>query len=162
MQIEQLEAKARLNEKARLEYEEKVKEQRMKQEREINQLREMMRLEKEEQERRTIFPCLHIRAKSCLCLYFTVGIRWDRKQEENEFEIDQRKERAKLESTEIEKLRKDNEQLKRLREEERLKWEGKWSQEVEQHNNVGCVISPQGVMLVVRGFIDTTHRMKQQ
>ena len=29
----------------------------------------------------------------------------------------------------MEKLRKENEQLKRLREEERLQWEGKWSQE---------------------------------
>ena len=34
-----------------------------------------------------------------------------------------------MESTEMENLRKDNEQLKGLREEERLKWEGKWSQE---------------------------------
>ena len=47
----------------------------------------------------------------------------------NEFEINQLKERAKLESTEMEKIRKDNEQLRGLREEERLKWEGKWSQE---------------------------------
>ena len=62
----------------------------------------------------------------------------------------------------MEKLRKDNEQLKRLREEERLKWEGKWSQEVEQHNNVGCVKSPQGVMLVVRNLIDITRRMTPQ
>ena len=43
VQIEQLEAKARLKEKARLEYEEMVKEQGMKQEREINQLKETMR-----------------------------------------------------------------------------------------------------------------------
>ena len=33
-----------------------------------------------------------------------------------------------LEYAEMEKLRKDNEQLKRLREAERLKWERKWSQ----------------------------------
>ena len=37
---------------------------------------------------------------------------------ENEFETDQLKKRAKLESTEMEKLRKDNEQLKRLGKEE--------------------------------------------
>ena len=65
------------------------------QEREINRLRETTRLEKEEQER-----------------------RWNRKQKENELETDQLKERARLEYTEMEKLRKDNEQLKRLREEE--------------------------------------------
>ena len=88
--------------------------------------------------------------------------RWDRKQKENEFEIDQLKERAKLEYTEMEKLRKDNEQLKRLREEERLKWKRKWSQEVEQHNNIGCVTSPQGVMLVVWDLIDITRRMTPQ
>ena len=29
----------------------------------------------------------------------------------------------------MEKLREDNERLRGLREEERLKWEGKWSQE---------------------------------
>ena len=62
----------------------------------------------------------------------------------------------------MEKLRKDNEQLKRLREEERLKWKRKWSQEVGQHNNVGCVPSPQGGMSVVRDLIDITRRMKQQ
>ena len=87
---------------------------------------------------------------------------WDRKQKENEFETDQLKKRAKLESTEMGKLRKDNEQLKRLGEEERLKWEGKWSQEVEQHNNMGCVISPQGIMFVVRNLIDITRRMTPQ
>ena len=48
---------------------------------------------------------------------------------ENEFEIDQLKKRARWEYTEMEKLRKDNEQLKRLREEERLEWKRKWSQE---------------------------------
>ena len=32
----------------------------------------------------------------------------------------------------MEKLRKENEQLQGLREEERLKWEGKWSQEETQ------------------------------
>jgi len=53
----------------------------------------------------------------------------DRKQKEHEFEIDQLKERARLEYAEMEKLRKDNELLKRLVEEERLKWKGKWSQE---------------------------------
>ena len=84
---------------------------------------------------------------------------WSRKQKQYEFEIGQLMESAKLESTEMEKLRKDNEQLKRLGEEERLKWEGKWSQEVEQHNNMGCVTSPQGVMLVVRNLIDITRRM---
>ena len=59
----------------------------------------------------------------------------------------------------MEKLWKDNEQLKRLGEEERLEWKRKWSQEVEQHNNMGCVTSPQGVMLVVRNLIDITRRM---
>ena len=83
---------------------------------------------------------------------------WDRKQKENEFETDQLKKRARLEYTEMEKLRKDNKQLKRLREEARRKW----SQEVEQHNYVGCVISPQGVMLVVRNLIDITRRMTPQ
>ena len=109
------------------------------QEREINRLRETTRLEKEEQER-----------------------QWERKQKEHEFEIDQLKKRARLEYAEMEKLWKDNEQLKRLREEERLKWKGKWSQEVEQHNNMGCVTSPQGVMLVVRNLIDITRSMKPQ
>ena len=83
-------------------------------------------------------------------------------QKEYEFEIDQIKKRARLEYAEIEKLRKDNEQLKRLGEEERLKWKGKWSQEVGQHNNVGGVTSPQGGMLVVWDLIDITRRMKQQ
>ena len=114
--------------KSKVEVREIMKERRMKQEKEINQLKETTRLENEEHER-----------------------RWDRK--ENEFETDQLKKRARLEYTEMEKLRKDNEQLKRLGEKERLKWEGKWSQEVEPHNNVGCVISPQGVMLVVRNLI---------
>ena len=50
-----------------------------------------MRLENEEQER-----------------------QWSRKQKRYEFEINQLEERAKLESTEMEKLRKDNKQLKRL------------------------------------------------
>ena len=59
----------------------------------------------------------------------------------------------------MEKLRKENEQLKRLGEEERLEWKRKWSQEVEQHNIMGCVTSPQGVMLVVRNLIDITRRM---
>ena len=81
----------------------------------------------------------------------------ERKQKLHEFEINQLKERAKFESTEKEKLRKENEQLKKLREEERLKR----SQEVEQHNNRGCVTS-QGVMFVVQDLIDTTHRMKEQ
>ena len=120
-------------------WDKKQKERGMKQEKEINKMKETMRLENEEHER-----------------------RWDRKQKENEFEVDQLKERAKLEYAEVEKLRKDNEQLKRLGEEERLKWKGKWSQEVEQHNHVGCVTSPQGGMLVVRDLIDITHRMKQQ
>ncbi len=120
-----------------MEYAEIVKEQRTKQEKDINQLKETMRLENEEHER-----------------------RWDRKQKENEFETDQLKKRARWEYTEMEKLRKDNEQLKRLGEEERLKWKRKWSQEVEQHNNMGCVTSPQGVMLVVRDLIDITRRMK--
>ena len=66
--------------------------------------------------------------------------------------------RAKFESTEMEKLRKDNEELKKFGEKERLKR----SQEVEQHNNVGRVIAPQGVMFVVRDLIDTTRRMKEQ
>jgi len=121
-----------------LEYTGIVKEQRMKQEKETNQLKETMRLENEEHER-----------------------RWGRKQKQYEFEINQLEERAKLESTEMEKLRKDNEQLRGLREEERLKWEGKWSQEVEQHNNMGCVTS-QGRMLVVRDLIDITRQMTPQ
>ena len=106
----------------------------MKQEKEINKMKETMRLENEERER-----------------------RWDRK--ENEFETHQLKERARLEFTEMEKLRKDNKQLKRLGEEEQLEWKRGWSQEVEQHNNMGCVISPQRVMLVVRDLIDITRRM---
>ena len=97
-----------------LKYAEIVKERRMKQEKEIGQLKETMRLENEEHER-----------------------RWGRKQKQYEFEINQLEERAKLESTEMEKLRKDNEQLRGLREEERLKWEGKWSQkETEVMNEV--------------------------
>ena len=62
----------------------------------------------------------------------------------------------------MEKLRKNNEQLTGLREEERLKWEGKWSQEVEQHNNVGRVTSPQGGTLVVLDLIGIARRMKQR
>ena len=53
---------------------------------------------------------------------------WDRKQKQNEVEINELKEKAKFASTEMEKLRKDNERLMGLREEERLQWEGKWSQ----------------------------------
>ena len=49
MQIEQLEAKARLKNEMQ---ERVVKEQRMRQEKEINQLKETMRLENEEHERR--------------------------------------------------------------------------------------------------------------
>ena len=48
VQIEQLEAKARLKNEMQ---ERVVKEQRMRQEKEINQLKETMRLEKEEHER---------------------------------------------------------------------------------------------------------------
>jgi len=81
----------------------------------------------------------------------------ERKQKLYEFEINQLEEKAKLESTEMEKLRKENEQLKKLREEERLKR----SQEVEQHNNVGRGTS-QGVMFVVQDLIDTTRQMKEQ
>ena len=124
-----------LKEKARLKCEEVVKEQRLKQEKEINQLKEAMRLENEEPER-----------------------QWNRKQKEYEFESNQHEERAKLASTEIEKLRKENEQLKKFREEERLKR----NQEVEQRSKVGCVTSPQGVMLVVQDLINTTRRMKEQ
>ena len=62
----------------------------------------------------------------------------------------------------MEKLRRENERLMGLREEERLQWEGKWSQEVEQHNNWGRVISPRGAMSVVQDLIDTTRRMKKQ
>ena len=83
--------------------------------------------------------------------------QWERKQKQYEFEINQLEERAKLKSIEIEKLRKENEQLKKLREKERLKG----SQEVEQRNKVGRVISPQGT-LVVRDLIDLTRRMKQR
>ena len=81
-----------------------MKEQRMKQENEIGQLKETMKLEKEKHEE-----------------------QGERKQKLYEFEINQLEERAKLESTEMEKLQKDNEWLRGLREEERLKWEGKWS-----------------------------------
>ena len=59
---------------------------------------------------------------------------WERKQKQYEFEINQLEERAKLESTEMEKLWKDNEQLMGLREEERLRWEGKWSQKETETN----------------------------
>ena len=83
--------------------------------------------------------------------------QWERRQRLYEFEINQLEERAKFESTEMGKLRKDNQELKNLREEERLKR----SQEVEKRNNVGCVTS-QGVMLVVQDLIDTTRWMKQQ
>ena len=61
-------------------------------------------------------------------------------------------------STEIEKLRRDNEELRKFREDERLKR----SQEMEQRNKVECVISPQGAMSVVRDLIGITRRMKQQ
>ena len=81
----------------------------MKHKKEMSQLKETMKLENKEHER-----------------------LWDRKQKQYEFEINQLKERAKLESTEMEKLQKDNEQLMGLREEERLKWEGKWNQEETQ------------------------------
>ena len=84
--------------------------------------------------------------------------QWERRQRLYEFEINQLKERAKFESTEMEKLRKDNQELKKLREEERLKR----SREIEQHNDRGCVTSPQGGTLVVRDLIDITRRMKQQ
>ena len=97
-------------------------------------MKETMRLENEEHER-----------------------RWDKKHKENEVEVNQLKERAKFESTEMEKLRKENEQLKKLREEERLKR----SQEIEKRNDMGCVTS-QGVMLVVQDLIDTTRQMKEQ
>ena len=33
---------------------------------------------------------------------------------------------------------------------------------MEQHNKVGCVVAPQGVMFVVQDLIDTTRRMKEQ
>ena len=72
MQIEQLEAKARLKNEMQ---ERVVKEQQMKQEREINQLREKMRLEKEEHER-----------------------QWERKQKEGQ---EQLKEKARLKYAEI-------------------------------------------------------------
>jgi len=100
-----------LKEKARLECEEIENEQRTKREKELSQLKETMRLEKEEREE-----------------------QWERKQKQYEFEINQLEERAKLESTEMEKLRKDNEQLMGLREEERLRWEGKWSQKETETN----------------------------
>ena len=75
--------------------------------------------------------------------------RWGRKQKQYEFEINQLKERAGFESTEMEKLRKENERLKK-------------TQEVEQHNKVGRVMAPQGGPLVVRDLIDITRRMKEQ
>ena len=84
----------------------------------------------------------------------TVG----RNQKLHEFEINQFKEKAKFESTEMEKLRKENEQLKKFQEDERLRR----SQEVEQRSKVGCVTSPQGGTLVVRDLIDITRRMKEQ
>ncbi len=94
-----------------MKYAEIMKERRMKREKELGQLKETMRVNHEEHQR-----------------------RWGRKQKQYEFEVNQLKERAKLESTEMEKLRKDNEQLMGLREEERLKWEGKWSQEETETN----------------------------
>ena len=115
-----------MKEKARLECEEIDKEQRTKQEKELSQLKETMRLEREEREE-----------------------QWERKQKLYELEINQLEEEAKLASTEIEKLRREEERLKR-------------SQEVEQHNNVGRVTSPQGGTLVVRDLIDITRRMKQR
>ena len=75
--------------------------------------------------------------------------QWERKQKLYELEINQFEEKAKLASTEIEKLRREEERLKR-------------SREVEQHNNVGRVTSPQGGTLVVRDLIDITRRMKQR
>ena len=41
--------------------------------------------------------------------------QWERKQKLHEFEINQFKEKAELASTEIEKLRKGNEELKKFR-----------------------------------------------
>ena len=67
-------------------------------------------------------------------------------------------EKLRKENEQLEKLQKENEHLKKLREDERLKR----SQEVEQRNNVGRVVAPQGLMLVVQDLIDTTRRMKEQ
>ena len=67
VQIEQLEAKARLKDEMQ---ERAMKEERMRQEKEIGQLKEITRLQSEEQER-----------------------QWDRKQKEHEAEVDQLKEK---------------------------------------------------------------------
>ncbi len=88
-----------------------MREQRMKHRKEMSQLKETMRLENEEQER-----------------------LWDRKQKQNEVEMNELKERVKLKSREMEKLREENEQLMGLREEEQLRWEGKWSQKETETN----------------------------
>ena len=79
-----------------------MKEQRMKQEREINQLRETMGLEKEEQDR-----------------------QWERKQKEHEFEVDQLKERARLEYVEMVKEQgmKQEREINQLKETTRLEKE---------------------------------------
>uniref|UniRef100_A0A8C4NFS6 Uncharacterized protein n=1 Tax=Eptatretus burgeri TaxID=7764 RepID=A0A8C4NFS6_EPTBU len=129
------ERQEQLKNKARLKYAEIMKEQQTKQEKEQSQLKETMRLEAEKHEE-----------------------QWERKQKLYEFEINQLEGRAKFESTEIEKLREENEELRKFREEERLKRR----QEVEQYNNVGRVTSPQGGTLVVRDLIDIARRMKQR
>jgi len=46
---------------------------------------------------------------------------WDRKQKQNEFEINELQEKVKFASTEMEKLRRENERLMGLREEEHQK-----------------------------------------
>ena len=48
--------------------------------------------------------------------------------------INELKEKAKLASTEMEKLRRENERLMGLREEERLQWEGQWNQKETETN----------------------------
>ena len=88
------ERKEQLKQKARLKYAEIMKEQRTKQQKELSQLKETMRLETEKYEE-----------------------QWERKQKLHEFEINQFEEKAKLASTEIERLRKENEQLEKLRKE---------------------------------------------
>ena len=77
----------------------------------MSQLKETMRLENEEQER-----------------------LWDKKQKQNEFEINELQEKVKFASTVMEKLRRENERLMGLREEERLQWEGEWNQKETEAN----------------------------
>ena len=101
VQIEQIEAKARL------EYAEMLGEQRMQQEREINKLKETTRLEKEEQERQWDKKQKEQgmkQEKEINKLKEMTRLekeereeQWNRKQKEHEAEVDQLKDKASLE-----------------------------------------------------------------